>query len=107
MIDFNVPANTNEALAILRAMREGVVVENPGGDNHKPAEVMALIGTNFLFYNKAYCAWAQQADGLFEGHDFNGPTPFYLEDMASGKLVPINDMIVGANQLVEAIKSFQ
>lgn len=106
MIEFNTPANTTEALAIINAMQAGFTAENPGGDAFKSAEVMALIGDSFLFYNKAYCAQAQQRDGLFKGYNFNGSTPFYLEDMASGKLVPINGMTVGASQLVEAIKSF-
>lgn len=103
MIEFKTPANTSEALSILRAMRE-VVIPNQGGADLRPAEVIATIGDSFLFYTKEYCAMAQQRDGLFAGYDFNKGAPFWLEDMASGNLTPINAMSVGAQQLVEAVQ---
>lgn len=98
MLNFAKPANVTEALAIINAMRQGELMEG----NHRPVETMGIIDTDHMIYTKAYCLWAQANDGLFAGKDFSKGALF-VENLATGKITPINIMAVGAEQLLAAL----
>lgn len=103
MLEFTIPTNSYEAMYLLMDMRN-VVVQVQGTADIRPDEVVGLIGDNHMIYTKGYAQRAQRVDGMWVGVDFTKGS-FFVEELTTGKITPINNMVVGAIQLIEVLKS--